>query len=923
MSRYPALDNIVMQIKERINISELIIADGIELEERGEELVGFHHNKSISKYSLTVNPRKGLYNCFGCSDGGDHFTWLMNNRNCSFQEALATLSNMAGVNIQEINNEEQQKYYELIQKKEKLFDLYTAAADMYHQQLTDDHLKLLYNKWGITKDTAVKYKIGYAPNGETFTRFGLKDLKFDSGLIFQSGLLKANGEGHFQDRIVFPYWKNDKVVFFIARLIGETSQDAKYKPGKYIKLLTHNEKNNHVSEAVANDYFLGEDSIIGAEKLIITEGVTDCYVALQENLNCISPATINFRKEDQAKLLSIAKRVKSVYICNDNEKNKSGEKGAITTAEYLESNGISVKLIKLPLQAGQDKIDLAEYLRDYGRDNFLDLMKEAKSLLEIDLERLRDDVDNGELFNTVLNRLSSINSETKREKWIKELKAVTGLNVTAIRKDIEKITKTRKAQPENESSGESKNQVDRLIHITKEKATLFHDEDNQGFARIQMQDHEETLNLDSKDFKYWLNNQFYNSTGKSPNSDAINQAINTLNAIAVHEGELNKLSLRVAKSNDIFWYDIANDEWQMVKITPYGWMVKDQSLALFRRYANTAPQVTPEHTDNHNLEMLNKYFNLKNKEDFVLMYACVASFLIPEIPHPAIIFYGDKGSAKTTAQRVIRKIVDPAKLETTFFPNDSRELALQLMNNYAPAFDNLDGLKNYQSDILCQAVTGGGTSRRKLYTDTDEVIIKFKRCIMLNGINLVAERDDLLDRSIIIRLDRISKDNRKEEAEFWNEFQEELPYILGSLFNVIAKAMEIHPNVKLDNLPRMADFARWGYALTEAMGISGDKFLNIYYDNIAKTNEEAVLSNMVSSAVLEFMEGRKSWKGTASVLFDELTNLDVSHEKDKNWVKNPQMLSREINMMSSALADQGIEVKKYREGNNRMIELLR
>ncbi|MDR9787650.1 MAG: hypothetical protein RJR37_10485 [Peptococcaceae bacterium MAG4] len=61
------------------------------------------------------------------------------------------------------------------------------------------------------------------------------------------------------------------------------------------------------------------------------------------------------------------------------------------------------------------------------------------------------------------------------------------------------------------------------------------------------------------------------------------------------------------------------------------------------------------------------------------------------------------------------------------------------MTNYAPCFDNLDGLSPWQSDMLCQAATGGGISKRELYTDMEEVILSFLRCPMLNGINLVAQ----------------------------------------------------------------------------------------------------------------------------------------------------------------------------------------
>jgi len=78
---------------------------------------------------------------------------------------------------------------------------------------------------------------------------------------------------------------------------------------------------------------------------------------------------------------------------------------------------------------------------------------------------------------------------------------------------------------------------------------------------------------------------------------------------------------------------------------------------------------------------------------------------------------------------------------------------------------------------------------------------------MLNGINLVASRDDLLDRSVLFRLDRIGKEWRKTESEFWQEFEQDRPFILGAIFDALAGALRIYPQVKLPALPRMADFA--------------------------------------------------------------------------------------------------------------------
>lgn len=400
------------------------------------------------------------------------------------------------------------------------------------------------------------------------------------------------------------------------------------------------------------------------------------------------------------------------------------------------------------------------------------------------------------------------------------------------------------------------------------------------------------------------------------------QALNVIEAKAIFDGPEITLSLRVAEFENALWYDLANGAWQAVKITPDGWAVVDSPPILFRRFKNTAAQVLPERGGS--LDLLKKYINLKDKEDWMLLTALIIHTYIPGIPHAIPVFYGDKGAAKTTAQRVIRKLVDPAIRDTMTLPNDKNELVLMLMTNYAPCFDNLDGLSPWQSDMLCQAATGGGISKRELYTDMDEVILSFLRCPMLNGINLVASRDDLLDRSVLFKLDRIDEENRKTEKEFWQEFETDRPLILGAISDTLAGALKIYPTVKLPVLPRMADFATWGYAIMEAAGGAGLAFLQAYRKNIAGAVEEAVTSDIIGAAVIEFMTDKDEWKGTATDLIEKLNELPSVDEKDKAWPKRPNTLTRRLNRIKSALADYGIRVNTdYRTATQRLILLQR
>ncbi|HKF95677.1 MAG TPA: hypothetical protein VKB96_14000 [Gammaproteobacteria bacterium] len=139
----------------------------------------------------------------------------------------------------------------------------------------------------------------------------------------------------------------------------------------------------------------------------------------------------------------------------------------------------------------------------------------------------------------------------------------------------------------------------------------------------------------------------------------------------------------------------------------------------------------------------------------------------PTGPYPVLILQGEQGTAKSTAAKVLRLLIDPSAAPLRTAPRDERDLMIAARNGWIIALDNLSGLSSWLSDALCRIATGGGVSTRELYSDTDEVLIDVQRPIILNGIDDIATRQDLIDRSIIINLEPIPENKRKPEAEFW------------------------------------------------------------------------------------------------------------------------------------------------------------
>jgi len=451
---------------------------------------------------------------------------------------------------------------------------------------------------------------------------------------------------------------------------------------------------------------------------------------------------------------------------------------------------------------------------------------------------------------------------------------------------------------EKEVKKNTVSQADKLIKIAS-NFKLFHDDTKEAYAFVN----NEAIKARGSQFKQLLAKGLWQAENKAPNTDAIYQALNVIEAKAIFDGECIKLHNRVAEYESKFFYDLCNG--RTVEITKLGWSIVDTYPILFKRYPHQQKQVEPQ--KGGDIQRLFNFLNVKEKKHRILSLVYPISCLVSDIPHPIFHSWGDRGSGKTTQSVVYKRLLDPSKLDVLITPRDHGELVQILEHHYLCLFDNLSSFPNWLSDLLSQACTGGGFSKRRLYTDDEDVIYQIMRCIGLNGINLLISRPDLMDRTILLHLERIEPDKRKEWKILLQEFEAERPYLLGCFFDVLSKAMTIYPSVRLSNLPRMADFMTWGVAITEALGYKAEDFIEAYQANIQSQNAEIVNSNTLAQAVLNFMANKDKWEGTVSEAYKELSDLVTVTREDSTFPKHSNKLRKQLERIKSNLLDYGIK----------------
>jgi hypothetical protein len=225
------------------------------------------------------------------------------------------------------------------------------------------------------------------------------------------------------------------------------------------------------------------------------------------------------------------------------------------------------------------------------------------------------------------------------------------------------------------------------------------------------------------------------------------------------------------------------------------------------------------------------------------------------------------------------------------------------------ALDNLSGIPNWASDALCQTATGGGFATRKLHTDGEEILIHVTRPIILNGIEEIMGRPDLADRAISVVLEHIASPRPEEDLS--NEFERAQPRILGALLDGVAHGLRALPQVRLDEYPRMADFAKFATACEDAYWSPGT-FSTAYSANRAHAVDKMVEVDSLASALKDLLSMQTEWVGTATDLLGIITNNAGSLIHDRDLPKSPALLSKHLARSKPLLREIGINIFRDR-----------
>jgi DNA primase len=330
------------EVKSKLDIVELV-AEYVRLNPAGgvsmKGLCPFHTEKTPSFY--VHGGDKQFWHCFGCSEGGDAFTFYQKIENVEFTDALKDLARRAGVELKSFD-------LKTDSERAKLIEVLEDAAAYYSAALKHDvgaRARAYLEKRGIKEETIAEFRLGYAPNSWDATVKALATKGHEPEKLAAAGLAIASdkGRGHydrFRDRIMIPLRdEKGKVVGFTGRIMPDSPEAD--KTGKYV-----NTPETLVYRKRRLVYALdrAKNQIKNADFAVLVEGNMDAVSSHQAGIkNVVAVSGTAFSEEQIDLLKRYASRIALAF-----DADVAGQNAITRALPHAWKSGMQVLVVKLP-----------------------------------------------------------------------------------------------------------------------------------------------------------------------------------------------------------------------------------------------------------------------------------------------------------------------------------------------------------------------------------------------------------------------------------------------------------------------------------------------------------------------------------------------------------------------------------------------
>ena len=350
----------IESIKSTVDLVALVNAKGITLKKNGKSYFGlcpFHHDTNPS---LSVNPSKNLWQCFGCGKGGDVIRFVELIDKVSFPEAVKQLNGeKIHLKSKSRTTDNKQRTTDLSVKDRKLL---SKVVSYYQHTLTQDSrgIKYLKNDRGIKDNQSLKdFAVGYV-NGTL-----LEILPMDEDVIKvlkRIGILNGKGHEIFYNCVVFPLYNNRGSI---VNLYGRNIDD---DGGVQTSHKRYAMASTHLYLPGPRSGLVNRQAVKRSQSIILTESIIDALTLYDQGFKNVVPIYgVNGLIDDHLSLFN--RKIKEAYLVFDAD--EAGQKASEAVSMRLKEKGIEPYPVTLP-----DK-DVNIFFKRHTPEEFETLLKEA------------------------------------------------------------------------------------------------------------------------------------------------------------------------------------------------------------------------------------------------------------------------------------------------------------------------------------------------------------------------------------------------------------------------------------------------------------------------------------------------------------------------------------------------------------------
>ena len=403
---YP--DEVIEEVRMKNDIVD-VISGYVKLQKKGANYFGlcpFHNEKSPS---FSVSPGKQMYYCFGCGAGGNVLTFVMEYENYTFQEALQSLADRAGVTLPKMEYSKEAR--EQAEFRARLLEVNKLAANYFYYQMKQPQGKIAYeyfhDKRKLTDETMLRFGLGYSnKTSDDLYRF-LKEKGYDDAFLSQTGLVtieERGGRDKFWNRVMFPIMDvNNRVIGFGGRVMGDG--EPKYLNSPETKLF----------DKSRNLYGLNYARTTREKYMLVCEGYLDVISMHQAGFtNAVASLGTAFTSQHAGVLKRYTDQVILTY-----DSDGAGIKAALRAIPILRDAGISARVLNMKPYNDPD-----EFIKNMGADAFKERIAQAKNsfLFEIDVLKrnyqLEDPEQKTKFYQETAKKLLQFGEPLERDNYI-------------------------------------------------------------------------------------------------------------------------------------------------------------------------------------------------------------------------------------------------------------------------------------------------------------------------------------------------------------------------------------------------------------------------------------------------------------------------------------------------------------------------